>query len=153
MTPHAVEPMAEQRSAGWQRRPPSEPPGVPAARSGAAGRVASAVARRGKGGEAGSGQAAAGPGTTRPQPADRGPARRDAGTSTSTTPTACGCRSCSPSRRRVAAGRARTSSRQGRVEVDGQVVTELGVRVRPDADRHHVDGMRLQLDDRGSTSP
>ena len=34
----------------------------------------------------------------------------------------------------------------GRVEVDGQVVTELGVRVDPATAVIHVDGMRLQLD-------
>ena len=34
----------------------------------------------------------------------------------------------------------------GRVTVDGQVVTELGVRVDPDRAVIHVDGMRLQLD-------
>lgn len=34
----------------------------------------------------------------------------------------------------------------GRVEVDGQVVTELGVRVDPAAQVVHVDGMRVQLD-------
>lgn len=34
----------------------------------------------------------------------------------------------------------------GRVEVDGQVVTELGVRVDPQTAVIHVDGMRLQLD-------
>lgn len=34
----------------------------------------------------------------------------------------------------------------GRVEVDGQVVTELGVRVDPETAVIHVDGMRLQLD-------
>ncbi|MBP6994703.1 MAG: rRNA pseudouridine synthase [Phycicoccus sp.] len=33
----------------------------------------------------------------------------------------------------------------GRVEVDGQIVTELGVRVRPDQ-LVHVDGVRVQLD-------
>jgi len=35
---------------------------------------------------------------------------------------------------------------QGRVEVDGQVVTELGVRIRPDQ-LVHVDGVRVQLDE------
>ncbi len=35
---------------------------------------------------------------------------------------------------------------QGRVEVDGQVVTELGVRIRP-TQVVHVDGERVQLDD------
>ena len=35
---------------------------------------------------------------------------------------------------------------QGRVEVDGQVVTELGVRIRPDQ-VVHVDGVRVQLDE------
>ncbi|MGO1318576.1 MAG: pseudouridine synthase [Cellulomonadaceae bacterium] len=34
----------------------------------------------------------------------------------------------------------------GRVEVDGQIVTELGVRVDPATAVVHVDGMRLQLD-------
>ncbi len=34
----------------------------------------------------------------------------------------------------------------GRVEVDGQIVTELGVRVDPATAVIHVDGMRLQLD-------
>lgn len=36
---------------------------------------------------------------------------------------------------------------QGRVEVDGQVVTELGVRVDPLRQTVHVDGERLQLDE------
>ncbi|MDM7988861.1 pseudouridine synthase [Arthrobacter sp. zg-Y877] len=36
---------------------------------------------------------------------------------------------------------------EGRVEVDGQVVTELGVRVDPATVAIHVDGMRLQLDE------
>ncbi|KAD3633298.1 pseudouridine synthase [Arthrobacter yangruifuii] len=36
---------------------------------------------------------------------------------------------------------------EGRVEVDGQVVTELGVRVDPAVVAIHVDGMRLQLDE------
>ena len=35
---------------------------------------------------------------------------------------------------------------QGRVEVDGVVVRELGVRVDPDRAVVHVDGMRVQLD-------
>lgn len=35
---------------------------------------------------------------------------------------------------------------QGRVEVDGQIVTELGVRIRPDQ-IVHVDGVRVQLDE------
>jgi len=35
----------------------------------------------------------------------------------------------------------------GRVEVNGQIVRELGVRVKPDADTVHVDGVRLQLDE------
>jgi 23S rRNA pseudouridine2605 synthase len=35
---------------------------------------------------------------------------------------------------------------QGRVEVDGQVVTELGVRIRP-SQSVHVDGVRVQLDE------
>ena len=36
---------------------------------------------------------------------------------------------------------------EGRVEVDGEVVTELGVRVDPKTVSIHVDGMRLQLDE------
>lgn len=36
---------------------------------------------------------------------------------------------------------------QGRVEVDGQVVTELGVRVDPVGQSIHVDGTRVVLDD------
>lgn len=35
---------------------------------------------------------------------------------------------------------------EGRVEVDGQIVTELGVRVDPKKAVIHVDGLRLQLD-------
>ena len=35
----------------------------------------------------------------------------------------------------------------GRVEVDGQLVTELGTRVDPDASVIHVDGARVVLDD------
>ncbi|GAB47602.1 putative pseudouridine synthase [Mobilicoccus pelagius NBRC 104925] len=35
---------------------------------------------------------------------------------------------------------------QGRVEVDGQVVTELGVRIDPATQTVHVDGERIQLD-------
>jgi pseudouridine synthase len=35
---------------------------------------------------------------------------------------------------------------EGRVEVDGKVVTETGVRVDPETAIIHVDGMRLQLD-------
>ncbi len=35
----------------------------------------------------------------------------------------------------------------GRVEVDGQVVTELGTRVDPDRQVVHVDGVRVQLDE------
>ena len=35
---------------------------------------------------------------------------------------------------------------QGRVEVDGQIVTELGVRIRP-SQVVHVDGVRVQLDE------
>lgn len=35
----------------------------------------------------------------------------------------------------------------GRVEVDGQVVTELGVRVNPQTAEIHVDGIRVQLDE------
>lgn len=35
---------------------------------------------------------------------------------------------------------------EGRVEVDGQIVTELGVRIDPATAAVHVDGMRLQLD-------
>uniref|UniRef100_UPI000255C953 pseudouridine synthase n=1 Tax=Nesterenkonia sp. F TaxID=795955 RepID=UPI000255C953 len=34
---------------------------------------------------------------------------------------------------------------EGRVEVDGRVVVELGVRVRPEAVRIHVDGVRVTL--------
>ena len=36
---------------------------------------------------------------------------------------------------------------EGRVEVDGQVVTELGVRVEPKTAVIHVDGLRIQLDE------
>ena len=36
---------------------------------------------------------------------------------------------------------------QGRVEVDGQVVTELGVRIDPSRRTVHVDGVRVQLDE------
>jgi len=36
---------------------------------------------------------------------------------------------------------------EGRVEVDGQVVTELGVRVDPQTAVIHVDGLRIQLDE------
>ncbi|MHA7221042.1 pseudouridine synthase [Arthrobacter sp. RHLT1-20] len=36
---------------------------------------------------------------------------------------------------------------EGRVEVDGQVVTELGVRVDPTTAVIHVDGLRIQLDE------
>ena len=36
---------------------------------------------------------------------------------------------------------------EGRVEVDGQVVTELGVRVDPSTAVIHVDGLRIQLDE------
>jgi pseudouridine synthase len=36
---------------------------------------------------------------------------------------------------------------QGRVSVDGQVVTELGVRVDPKTAVIHVDGLRIQLDE------
>jgi pseudouridine synthase len=36
---------------------------------------------------------------------------------------------------------------EGRVEVDGKVVTELGVRVDPKTAVIHVDGLRIQLDD------
>ncbi|GAA4696760.1 23S rRNA pseudouridine2605 synthase [Promicromonospora umidemergens] len=35
---------------------------------------------------------------------------------------------------------------KGHVEVDGQVVTELGVRIDPDTAVVHVDGLRIQLD-------
>lgn len=35
----------------------------------------------------------------------------------------------------------------GRVEVDGQIVVELGVRVDPDTQVVHVDGARVQLDE------
>ena len=35
----------------------------------------------------------------------------------------------------------------GRVEVEGQVVTELGVRIDPDRQTVHVDGVRVQLDE------
>lgn len=35
----------------------------------------------------------------------------------------------------------------GRVEVDGQVVTELGVRIDPTRQQVHVDGVRVQLDE------
>ena len=37
--------------------------------------------------------------------------------------------------------------RDGRVEVDGMVVTELGTRVDPDASTIRVDGARIQVDD------
>ena len=37
--------------------------------------------------------------------------------------------------------------REGRVEVDGRVVTELGTRVDPDTAEIRVDGMRIVLDD------
>lgn len=36
---------------------------------------------------------------------------------------------------------------QGRVEVDGQVVTELGVRINPRSQVVHVDGVRVNLDE------
>jgi len=36
---------------------------------------------------------------------------------------------------------------QGRVEVDGQVVTELGVRINPQTQVVHVDGVRVNLDE------
>lgn len=37
---------------------------------------------------------------------------------------------------------------EGRVEVDGQVVTELGTRIDPNSAVVHVDGDRIQLDDK-----
>ncbi len=37
--------------------------------------------------------------------------------------------------------------RDGRVEVDGRIVTELGTRVDPDASEIRVDGARVQVDD------
>jgi len=37
--------------------------------------------------------------------------------------------------------------RDGRVEVDGMVITELGTRVDPDASTIRVDGARIQIDD------
>src|SRR5690606_26955290 len=37
--------------------------------------------------------------------------------------------------------------REGRVEVDGRIVTELGTRVDPDTAEIRVDGMRIVLDD------
>ena len=37
--------------------------------------------------------------------------------------------------------------RDGRVEVDGSIVTELGTRVDPDASVIRVDGARIQVDD------
>ncbi|GAB3275786.1 hypothetical protein GCM10027449_14880 [Sinomonas notoginsengisoli] len=36
---------------------------------------------------------------------------------------------------------------EGRVEVNGQVVTELGTRVNPETDAIHVDGVRVQTDE------
>ena len=36
---------------------------------------------------------------------------------------------------------------EGRVEVDGQLVTELGTRVHPEASIIRVDGARVVLDD------
>ncbi|MEA5457197.1 pseudouridine synthase [Sinomonas sp. JGH33] len=36
---------------------------------------------------------------------------------------------------------------QGRVEVNGQIVTELGTRVNPEADVIHVDGVRVQTNE------
>jgi 23S rRNA pseudouridine2605 synthase len=36
---------------------------------------------------------------------------------------------------------------EGRVEVDGQIVTELGVRINPRAQVVHVDGVRVNLDE------
>ena len=36
---------------------------------------------------------------------------------------------------------------QGRVEVDGQVITELGVRINPQSQVVHVDGVRVNLDE------
>jgi len=36
---------------------------------------------------------------------------------------------------------------QGRVEVDGQIVTELGVRINPQTQVVHVDGVRVNLDE------
>ena len=36
---------------------------------------------------------------------------------------------------------------QGRVEVDGQVITELGVRINPRSQVVHVDGVRVNLDE------
>jgi 23S rRNA pseudouridine2605 synthase len=36
---------------------------------------------------------------------------------------------------------------QGRVEVDGQVVTELGIRINPQTQVVHVDGVRVNLDE------
>ena len=41
----------------------------------------------------------------------------------------------------------------GRVEVDGHVVTELGVRIDPNNQTVHVDGSRVQLDESASTWP
>ena len=36
---------------------------------------------------------------------------------------------------------------EGRVEVNGEVITELGIRVDPDTAVIHVDGVRIQLDE------
>ena len=124
--------------------PAAAPPRAAARRSGAP-----AAPRRTGGPQRSGGPQRGSSGTTKPSQPTRLPERREpAGRrSTSTTPTACGCRSCSPPPAWAAAASARTSSPPAGWRSTASVVTELGVRIDPDRQVVHVDGIRVQLDE------
>ena len=151
MTPPSRSGGASRIRLGPRRRQVAAGPvgrgGAPAGRAAAA-RPARRAAGRSGGRPGGTTRAPQRGSRARPSRASRRSCRasRRAPTSTCTTPTACGCRSCSPRPASGRGGSARTSSPPAGSTVDGQVVTELGVRIDPTR-RVHVDGVRVQLDE------
>ena len=67
--------------------------------------------------------------------------------STCTTPTACGCRSSSPRPASGRAGSARTSSSRAGSRSTARSSPSSGVRINPQTQAVHVDGVRVNLDE------
>ena len=89
-------------------------------------------------------------GTTKPSQPTRLPERREqpARRSTSTTPTACGCRSCSPPPASGQPPRLREPHRRrAGSRSTARSSPSSGVRIDPDRQVVHVDGTRVQLDE------
>ena len=133
--------MSEHSRSPRQPRKPTSRGGKPASRGSAAG----AKGRAGGGRQARPGARFAG--TTKPSQPTRLPARRESATVDVHNPEGVRLQkllaAAGVGSRRVC----ENLIEQGRVEVDGQVVTELGVRIDPKTQVVHVDGERVNLDE------